>query len=165
MTYLKTEYGEFLFFYGSVFSQWFKCEFKDEQSISYNCAEQYMMAQKALLFKDEEIYHLIMKVEYPKEHKALGRKIKNFNQVIWDQNCQKIVMQGNYYKFSQNSDLLQNLKNTVDCTLVEASPFDKIWGIGLGESASAELLGNPLNWKGQNLLGLLLTELRDTYFK
>ena len=122
-----------------------------------------MMAQKALLFNDNEIFNEIMKANHPKEYKELGRKIKNFSDLKWNENKYQIVLKGNIAKFSQNEKLKAFLLNTGIKILVEASPYDKIWGIGL--SADQENIENPLTWNGENLLGFALMEVRDLISK
>ena len=159
---------KFLFFWGhtenidkatkACFSQWYNCKFIVDE-ITYHTAEQYMMAQKALLFNDNEIFNEIMRANHPKEYKELGRKIKNFSEVKWNESKYQIVLKGNIAKFSQNEKLKAFLLNTGTKILVEASPYDKIWGIGL--SANEENIENPLTWKGENLLGFALMEVRD----
>jgi len=153
----KTE--KYTFFWKDKIAQWNIQSFKDNDGIEYNCAEQYMMAQKALLFNDIEIHNLIMNEKSPKEQQKLGRIIKNFNQDIWNENAEQIVYNGNYFKFTQNKDLLEILLSTKDTQLVEASPFDKIWGVGLGEDNP--LILDEKNWQGQNLLGKTLTKVRN----
>ena len=118
-----------------------------------------MMSEKAKLFKDEEIYQLIMKESVQDKIKKLGRQIKNFNNEEWDKNKEKIVVNGNILKFSQNEDLKNYLIETGDKILVEASKFDHIWGIGLEESNPDAKY--PSRWKGQNLLGFSLMLVRD----
>ena len=154
---------KYTFFWKDKIAQWNMTSFRDQNNIEYNCAEQYMMAKKALLFKDKDTYKDIMNSKHPREQQKFGRKIKNFDQKIWDSNCQLIVYQGNYFKFSQNKELLKVLLSTGNTILVEASPYDKIWGVGLSENVS--LILDKKNWKGQNLLGYILTNLRDNYFK
>jgi len=146
-----------------VFSQWYMCDFS-ENGVVYNCAEQYMMAQKALLMKDYDIYKLIMKSSNPKEMKSLGRKVKNFNEKLWDDNKYNIVLKASILKFGQNCFLLKSLIDTSDKVLVEASPFDTIWGIGLAKEDNRDVL-NPYNWLGENLLGFALMEARDILSK
>ena len=114
-------------------SQWYNCLFKID-GITYYTAEQYMMSQKALLFNDNETNLKIMKEKDPKTYKALGRQVKNFDPSIWDKNKFEIVVKGNTAKFSQNEELKKFLLNTNDKILVEASPHDKIWGIGMDEN-------------------------------
>ncbi len=159
---------EFVLFYGhfsrnneitkSCLSQWWPCKFKSN-GIEYNCAEQYMMSEKAKLFKDEEIYKLILKETSQKRIKGYGRKIKNFNDEEWNKKKVNIVIQGNLLKFSQNEDLKKFLIGTGDKILVEASPYDKIWGIGLAKDNPDSF--NPYKWKGENLLGFSLMKVRD----
>lgn len=96
----SSDSGEkFTFFFGkdSPFSQWHPAKFEVD-GVSYNCAEQYMMHQKALLFGDEAVAAKILKSDDPKEHKALGRQVSNFDQVKWDEECRKIVKAGNLAK-------------------------------------------------------------------
>ena len=159
---------KFIFFWGhsqngdeitkACFSQWYNCKFVVD-GITYHTAEQYMMAQKALLFNDNDIFNKIMKSKHPKEYKELGRKIKNFSDLKWNENKYQIVLKGSIAKFSQNEKLKTFLLNTGTKVLVEASPYDKIWGIGL--SADQENIENPLTWNGENLLGFALMEVRD----
>jgi len=152
------------FFWKSKLGQWNKESFVDNLGIVYNCAEQYMMAHKALLFNDLETYQLIMESDSPREHQRLGRIVKNYNQAVWDANACTIVYQGNLYKFSQNPELYNLLMSTGDRTIVEASPIDCIWGIGLAEDLSDEFLDDRSNWRGTNWLGFTLTNLRNNYF-
>lgn len=142
----------------SCFSQWYSCKFEVD-GILYKTAEQYMMAQKALLFQDKQIYEEIMAAGYPKQYKALGRKIRGFNEQIWKENRFHIVVQGNLAKFSQNGKLEDFLLSSGKRILVEASPYDKIWGIGL--SMDTDGIENPHLWKGENLLGFALMEVRE----
>ena len=142
----------------SCFSQWWDCKFTVD-GVEYHTAEQYMMAQKAVLFGDEKIRAEIMSASHPKQYKALGQKVSGFVQKIWDANCREIVVKGNVAKFSQNEDLRAFLLNTKERVLVEASPLDKIWGIGMGEdNPNCE---NPTLWNGTNFLGFCLMEVRD----
>lgn len=142
----------------SCFSQWFACRFTVD-GVEYSTAEQYMMAQKALLFGDNKIYNEIMKASHPKQFKALGRMISGFDDKIWNQHKTDIVIKGNTAKFSQNQELKYFLLNTNERILVEASPYDKIWGIGMKSDDSR--CENPTLWQGENLLGFCLMEARD----
>ena len=154
-----------IYFFGSYnpFSNWYKCKFKDS-GLEFNCVEQYMMYQKAMLFKDYEIANKILNSSYdPKLYKSLGRKVKGFNIERWDKWKEQIVYTGCYLKFTQNKDLKEKLLNTVGYELVEASPYDKIWGCGLFESDVR--IKDKSNWTGLNLLGDILTELRDDILK
>ena len=118
------------------------------------------MHQKALLFDNTEIAQKIMETEDPSAHKALGREITGFIEEIWNQHKYQFVLEANLAKFSQNEPLKEFILSTGSKILVEASPFDKIWGIGM--SASDENITNPSLWKGQNLLGIALMEVRET---
>lgn len=152
----------FTFFWSGPFSQWFRADFTLD-GVSYNCTEQYMMAEKARLFKDDKTLELILKSTNPKEQKALGRRVKDFEENIWNKHAKEIVKRGNVAKFSQNTYLLNMLEKTKGTTLVESSPYDKIWGIGLIDSDPRALKRST--WLGQNWLGEILTEIRKDLFK
>lgn len=139
-------------------SQWYNSEMVID-GISYLNTEQYMMAQKAKLFGDEKIFNKIMKENTPSEFKRLGRLIKNFDDDIWNREKRNIVLKGNIHKFSQNEKLKKLLLDTGDKILIEASPYDDIWGVKLRETDS--LILNINTWKGENLLGFILMEVRD----
>jgi ribA/ribD-fused uncharacterized protein len=154
-----TNNGEkYHFFWNGPFSQWQRCEFQLE-SVPFNTAEQAMMYFKALLFKDREIARKISKAIDPGKQKALGRQVRNFREGTWDKHKVDIVRRINLAKFGQNKGLRRKLFQTGDKTLVEASPHDMIWGIGLDEQKA---LVTPANqWPGQNLLGECLTDVRS----
>ncbi len=139
-------------------SQWWQCNFM-ENEIVFCCAEQYMMYKKAVLFDDYEHAFDILNVSEPKKIKELGRLVNDFDEELWDEHKESIVIQGNILKFSQNKKLRDYLFSTGNKILVEASPYDKIWGIGL-KKASTNIC-NPLKWKGLNLLGFILMDVRD----
>lgn len=118
-----------------------------------------MMAEKARLFKDEESLDRVLVANHPNEAKQLGRKVAGFDKKLWERQRSEIVTTGNFAKFSQNPALKEFLLNTGDRVLVEASPVDRIWGIGLAaDHIDAE---NPYKWKGLNLLGFALMEVRN----
>ena len=142
----------------SCLSQWWMEDFWSIAN-TYLCMEQYMMAAKAELFGDSEIQEQILKCSDPKQIKALGRKVRGFDQKVWDKFKYAIVLNGNWCKFSQNRDLREFLLSTGDSVLVEASPYDNIWGIRL--AASSPEAQDPMKWRGQNLLGFALMEVRD----
>ena len=142
----------------SCLSQWWMEDFYTTAD-SYLCMEQYMMAAKAELFGDKEIRDQILKCSDQKQIKALGRKVQGFDQKVWDKFKYAIVLLGNWHKFSQNRDLREFLLSTGDSVLVEASPYDAIWGIRL--AASSPEAQDPMKWRGQNLLGFALMEVRD----
>jgi len=139
-------------------SQWYDCYFEVE-GVQYHTTEQYMMASKARLFKDDEVFLEIMAANNPHDYKKLGRKVRNFEPKLWDSKKSEIVVEGNKAKFSQNPDLKEFLLSTEDTILVEASPYDKIWGIGLDRETA--LKGSVDQWQGENLLGCALMEVRD----
>lgn len=151
---------EFFFFWEtrSPFSQWHPVGFEID-GIKYRTAEHYMMWRKAMLFGDEETAEKILAVKHPRDVKALGREVKNFDSKVWADNCQQAVYDGNYAKFTQNKMMLQAMKDTKGVELVEASPYDKIWGIGLAANDPKAL--NRDTWEGENLLGVVLNALRE----
>jgi ribA/ribD-fused uncharacterized protein len=153
---------EFTYFYrsGSPFSQWYPCRFTVGE-LHFNSTEQYMMYSKAQLFKDEELGLKILRATTPREQKALGRQVRGFDKTIWEQHCKEIVYQGNWEKFIQNEDLLQALLDTKGTTLVEASPTDRIWGVGLPEEDPR--IRRRTTWRGTNWLGEILTNLREEF--
>ena len=144
----------YVFFWDGIYSQWHQSPMEID-GVKYNCCEQYMMHQKALLFGDQEIAEKIMNTSSPRDQKQLGRQIRGFDKGRWDAACVSIVYRGNFAKFSQNEELKQDLLATTDRILVEASPYDNIWGIGMGEDE--EGVEDPKNWKGLNLLGWSIT--------
>lgn len=152
---------DFYFFWKHEFGQWTRRDITDEFGRTYNCCEQYMMFQKSLLFGDYDIADKIMLEKRPSVQQDLGRKVKNFNTEVWDRSKEEIVYMGNLLKFDQHPDLKNRLIRTGYRVLVEASPFDKIWGVGLAESDDAIL--DPENWQGENLLGEVLMRVRNTY--
>lgn len=160
----KKEAYTYTYFWSGPFSQWYQpCKFSHidnhGKNIIYNCAEQYMMAEKARLFNDKTILHKILTNVHPKQQKELGRIVKNYNENTWQNNRIKIVIDGNIAKFSQNLELKEQLLATGESILVEASPVDSIWGIGLNSNHPDS--GDPYKWKGLNLLGFCLTTVRE----
>lgn len=129
------------------------------QDIVFNCSEQYFMVAKALTFNDCETASKIMCAEWPRQQKALGRKVKNFNEEKWDKHKKDIMTAALLYKFNQNVYLREALLSTGDRLLVEASPKDKIWGIGLSEDIAVNT--QECHWPGQNLLGKALVNVRN----
>ncbi|MEL6672805.1 MAG: NADAR family protein [Bacteroidota bacterium] len=161
---------QYLFFWGhkpapdgqltaTCLSQWWMGNPFSENGHTYLTAEHYMMAGKARLFQDKEMFFQILSSTTPGAAKALGRKVRNFDQATWEAYRTGIVTQGNYLKFSQHAALKAFLLATWGRVLVEASPMDRIWGIGLGkEHPDAQ---HPSQWQGGNLLGFCLMEARD----
>jgi ribA/ribD-fused uncharacterized protein len=144
---------KYVFFWNGIYSQWHKAKMTID-GVEYSSCEQYMMHQKAIVFNDFYIASQILLTEDPREQKALGRKIKGFDKNIWDSVCLGIVYKGNLAKFSQNEDLRSDLLSTEDRIMVEASPLDQIWGIGIAEHHPD--VESPEHWKGLNLLGWAL---------
>ncbi|MCB0033365.1 MAG: NADAR family protein [Anaerolineales bacterium] len=160
---------KYLFFWGhtpkqetvtdkSCFSQWFPSPFEVD-GVVYPTAEHFMMAGKARLFHDKEILPKILNASHPNEAKKLGRLVANFDGPTWEQHRFEIVVKGNLAKFAQNEPLRKFLLNTGDRILVEASPYDRIWGIGL--AADDVKAQDPLQWRGLNLLGFALMAVRS----
>jgi ribA/ribD-fused uncharacterized protein len=149
---------KFTLFWEGPFSQWHPCEFVVNR-LKFNCAEQFMMYSKALLFNDTQTAEKILQAISPKEQKVLGRKTQNFDENIWSLFREGIVYSGSYAKFTQNLELREILLATKGTTLVEASPYDKIWGIGLSESDPRAKV--KTEWDGLNLLGETLTRVRE----
>lgn len=157
---------EFLFFWGhrsgkqltaSCFSQWYPAAFVLGEH-DYPSAEHFMMAEKARLFGDTEKLSEILATPDADRAKALGRKVAGFDPVVWQAAAYDIVVAGNLAKFSQNPPLQEFLLNTGSKVLVEASPVDAIWGIGLHRDDPRA--DQPEQWPGQNLLGFALMEVR-----
>ncbi len=157
----------YLFFWGhkttgiitkSCFSQWYPSTFELDGKM-YATAEHYMMAEKARLFLDFDTEQKILESSDPSHAKAMGRQVKNFSNGVWSQKCFEIVVRGNTLKFMQNPELKNFLISTGNKVLVEASPLDPIWGIGLAEDSIEAK--DPLLWKGKNLLGFALMKVRD----
>lgn len=153
------QYEEFTFFWedSSPFSQWFKSKFSEKGKTFLTC-EHYMMYHKALLFGDISTAEKILQIKHPREVKSLGRGVKDFNNEIWNQNRVQIVYNGNRLKFESNGFLKKQLLLTSETTLVEASPYDTIWGIGY--RAENKRSHSRKTWNGDNLLGEILTQLR-----
>jgi ribA/ribD-fused uncharacterized protein len=145
---------------GSPFSQWHPSQY-ELNGVTYSCAEQGMMHGKALLFEDYGTAKMILNTNKPKTMKELGRKVRFFDEKVWKKNRERIVYQNSVAKFTQNPHLLEALLDNTDegSLLVEASPYDSIWGIGLNEAAARNT--PPKSWKGLNLLGKILTQVRD----
>lgn len=147
-----------VFFYGSseIFSNWHRCRFAIDD-INFNCSEQAMMYYKAKMFRDSDIANKILIARNPKEQKELGRKVKNFEENHWNKNKEEVMYRILLEKFSQNEELKTELLKYKGYEFVEASPYDKIWGIGLREDN--DLILDKSNWRGQNLLGKCLTKV------
>ncbi len=159
LNYIKTP--THVFFISSYLSQWYPSSFQWD-GLWYRNAEQYMMAEKARLMKDSVAHSLIMSRTDPRELKALGREIKNFDQELWDREKYRVVSRGTFLKFTQNPDLMKQIlvdlepedKSTFR-TFVECNANDKVWGIGLGMDSPD--IYDSRKWQGENLLGNILS--------
>ena len=143
----------------ACFSQWFPSKFQDGHGNTYLSAEHYMMVKKAELFGDAVMSAKTLECSIPAKAKAYGRQVRGFDQAVWDRHKFDIVVDGNLLKFSQDNDMKEFLLSTQGRVLVEASPVDRIWGIGL--AVDHEYAENPNLWRGENLLGFALMKVRD----
>lgn len=139
-------------------SQWYMASMTIG-GVCYNCMEQYLMAEKARVFGDNVTETLIMAECNQMAIKKLGRQVAGYDDSIWKADRQGVSVRGNIYKFAQNPKLKEFLLSTGDKILVEASPKDRIWGIGLDENHPDAIV--PARWQGENLLGFALMEVRE----
>lgn len=137
--------------------QWWPSTFSVDGQ-RYTTAEQYMMAGKAAMMGDPQTRARILAAHDPREVKALGRQVQPWDEARWKSGRVPLVVAGNLAKFSQDLDLQRQLLDTGDHVLVEASPLDRLWGVGLAVSNPAH--ADPLRWRGQNLLGFALMVVR-----
>jgi ribA/ribD-fused uncharacterized protein len=151
--------GSFHFGMSSVQREWLKEKFSDV--LQFSSAEQYMMYHKAIVFFDFKSADKILECDDCRKIKKIGREVEGFDELVWRFYRSEVVYQGNYLKFHQNPALMDKLADTMGTTLVEASPNDSIWGIGLPESSA--YAKQRSSWKGLNLLGELLTLIRYQY--
>ncbi len=159
---------DYIFFWGhrqskevtkSCFSQWYESPF-DVDGQEFKTAEHFMMHRKARLFGDQASAVKAIAADTPKDAKAVGRSVQGFDQAIWECSRFDIVVEANIAKFSQHPGMLEYLISTGESVLVEASPYDKIWGIGL--AADSPRCQSPSEWDGDNLLGFALMEVRES---
>lgn len=125
----------------------------------FHCGEQWMMAIKAWIFGDDRRLKAILQAWEPKEHKSLGRSVSDFDPEIWEDISVDVVVSGSISRFGSNSAILSELLATGDRVLVEGSPYDRVWGVGL--KFDDPKIEDPRNWRGRNLLGVALVEARD----
>lgn len=154
------ETEKFIFFFTEKdwLSQFYPAPF-EAHGIKFPTAEHFMMYRKAMTFEDKKTAEKVLRARTPKEAKALGKKVKGFTNEYWDPIKESIVIHGSILKFNSNEVLKKKLLATGNKILVEASPYDKIWGIGIGEHHLDAT--NPNHWRGQNLLGKCLMEARN----
>ncbi len=142
----------------SCLSQWWPSPFTVD-GVTYGTAEHWMMAAKARLFGDEEAERRVLAAGHPSLAKKAGRLVRDFDEATWERERFGIVVEGSVHKFAAHEDLRAFLLGTGDRVLVEASPVDRVWGIGL--AAGDEGAGDPERWRGPNLLGFALMEARE----
>lgn len=149
-----------VYFWRGFLSNWHPAQFKDSlaSDLIFSNTEQAFMFWKARQFKDYAASQEIARTTDPQKVKKLGRAIKNFNEAEWNEHKFHYMVYANTLKFHQNNELARQLAGTKDKTLVEASPYDIIWGVGLAEDDP--LILEEKNWCGQNLLGKALMEVR-----
>lgn len=166
---IKRDSKDFLFFWGhnpsengeitnSCFSQWFIAPTVVD-GITYHTAEHWMMSKKALLFGDKIVNNRIMASHSPKMAKHYGRMVADYDESVWIKHRESIIKEGNIHKFTQHPSLKKYLLSTGEQIIVEASPSDKIYGIGMDAEDPNTLI--PSHWNGLNLLGFCLMEVRD----
>lgn len=142
----------------SCLSQWWPSPFT-VAGVSYATAEHWMMAEKARLFGDAEAERRVLEAGHPSLAKKAGRLVRGFDDAVWERERFRIVVEGSVHKFSADAELRGFLLGTGDRVLVEASPVDRVWGIGL--AAGDDGAGNPERWRGPNLLGFALMGARE----
>lgn len=156
---MKRIAGMVLFFKNSeAFSNWYPAQFTVD-GVAFSSSEQYMMHAKAVLFGDTAMAARILATDSPREQKALGRKVAGFDYDVWMAECRPLMVRGLLAKFEQNPDMGQVLLDTEDAVLVEASPFDRIWGVGLSQDDPRIL--DKATWLGLNYQGEVLMTTRD----
>lgn len=155
---------DFVFFTGGYFSNWYPADvsvkafpFSANETV-FNCTEQAMMYIKAVVHDDLEIAQLIMQSNDPAQQKHLGRSVRNFKPKWWRDNCEELFYPALLAKFKQHDGARAYMLSTGDKTIVEAAPWDKIWGIGIGVGHPD--IRNPAKWQGDNLLGKMLMNVR-----
>ncbi|WP_129306280.1 NADAR family protein [Streptomyces sp. L2] len=142
----------------SCLSQWWPAPF-EVAGVRYATAEHWMMAEKARLFGDAEAEKRVLAAGHPSQAKKAGRLVRGFDEAIWERERFRIVTEGSVHKFGADEALRAFLLGTGDRVLVEASPLDRVWGIGL--AAADEAASDPARWRGPNLLGFALMEARE----
>jgi len=140
-------------------SQWWPAPFTVDGRV-FASAEHYLMWRKAVLFGDEPMAERILAAPHPQVAKTLGGRVAGFEQAVWDEHRYPIVVAGNLAKFGRHPELRDYLLTTGDRVLVEASPRDRIWGIGLSRDDPAA--ADPRRWRGTNLLGFALMDVRES---
>jgi len=145
------------YFWGSEFSNWYSCIFEYKGHTFFN-SEQAFMWEKARFFDDHEIEKILLSETNPAHAKALGRKVKNFDADMWMAASYPAMIAVNFAKWNSSPVLKELIISTDPKIIVEASPYDKIWGVGLNEDD--DLILDEKNWEGMNLLGKALMNVR-----
>ena len=152
----KINENDYVLFWGGYFSNWYPSEFTVE-GMTFNCGEQYMMYKKAMTFGDEESAQKVMNTSDPSTQKKIGRQVKGYDNDVWAEVRYETVKVGLVEKFKQNPKLKQYLLDNKDKVIVEASPYDIVWGIGYHEN-DENVFNEMENW-GENLLGKMIMEI------
>lgn len=155
---METPSGNFLFFLKNFLSNFHACKFTDENGIQFSNTEQYFMYHKAITFGDFDVAKAILTTDNPFEAKSLGRQVRGYDEKVWSEKRYQVFRDANMMKYTQNPDLKKKLLDTGSLILVECNPNDNIWGIGLSIEQAKKT--HPGNWKGQNLLGIVLMDVR-----
>ncbi|MHC0434085.1 NADAR family protein [Streptomyces sp. O3] len=142
----------------SCLSQWWPAPFTVD-GVEYATAEHWMMAAKARLFGDARAEREVLSAAGPGAAKTAGRLVAGFDEAVWERERFAVVVDGSVHKFAAHPELREFLLGTGERVLVEASPLDRVWGIGLAEDD--ERAGDPARWPGLNLLGFALMEARE----
>lgn len=139
-------------------SNWYKSDFTVD-GVKFSSAEQYIMYKKCLILGESVLASQILDIDDPAEQKRIARNTTNYSETLWGGRRQAVVMRGLYAKFSQNDELRQKLLDTGDAFLVECSWADRTWACGQ-DLSSREKAYMP-RWRGKNILGFTLMEVRD----
>jgi ribA/ribD-fused uncharacterized protein len=139
-------------------SQWWPAPFEVDGR-TYATAEHWMMWHKATLFGDAETAARVLTAGHPQRAKAFGRQVRGFHEETWAAHRFDIVVAGSVAKFGRHPELAAYLLGTGERVLVEASPVDRVWGVGL--AADDPTIADPARWRGGNLLGFALMAARD----
>ena len=163
MNYKERRTDTHVYFVGGPLSQWYASPFEAEilnaGTHKFNCCEQYMMAGKGIVCGATEMFHAIMRTNNPREQKALGRQVRNFDPELWKLVARAIVFQGNVAKFTSSEYFNDYLLGTEDLYLVEGAVYDEVWGVKLAWDDPK--IEDPANWQGTNWLGETLMQVRD----
>lgn len=163
----------FFFTFKDVFSNWYMSPIWytgsfSKEKIKFDCVEQYMMWAKASFFHNKDIAESILKKNRKNVgekdqayYKRMGRLVSNFDGNRWEAAKEVIVKEGLRLKFAPNTFAYNKLMSYPGKTFVEASPYDAIYGIKMG--MWDEGVEDPMNWKGLNLLGQWITDIRDEF--